>query len=120
MTGDSAVAKAKTNSSKTTSSANNSTKLSAKANGEKATRPSSQTADAAVDPSKRPLGHAEIGQTAGEVWGILSDRGELSLTALKKAVGAPGDLVLAAVGWLAREDKLRFRLAGRTIKLSLQ
>jgi hypothetical protein len=62
----------------------------------------------------------EIGHVAGEVWGVLSRGEPLTVVALKKEVKAPGDLVLAAIGWLAREDKVEFSTAGRTVKLSLR
>ena len=45
----------------------------------------------------------QIGETAGSVWRVLELKGPQSLAALKKQVKAPGDLVLMAVGWLARE-----------------
>lgn len=49
---------------------------------------------------------AEIGQTAGAVWSTLAEQGPLSTAKLIKAVGAPRDLVMQALGWLAREDKI--------------
>lgn len=48
----------------------------------------------------------QIGITSGVVWRILSEDGGMSLPKLTKAVGEPRDLVMQAVGWLAREDKL--------------
>lgn len=48
----------------------------------------------------------QIGEAAGAVWRVLADRGPLSLAKLVKEVGLPRDLVMQAVGWLAREDKL--------------
>jgi winged helix-turn-helix protein DUF2582 len=49
---------------------------------------------------------SQIGETAGAVWRILSERGALSLAKLVKEIDAPRDLVMQAVGWLAREDKV--------------
>ncbi len=57
---------------------------------------------------------------AGEVWGLLANGDGQTLAAIKKRVDAPADLVVAAVGWLAREDKLEFTTSGRTVKLSLK
>lgn len=71
---------------------------------------------AAAKPTFAP---EQIGTTAGQVWHALSERDGLTLSALKKTVDAPGDLVMAAVGWLAREGKLRFTPRGRSVKLSL-
>ncbi|WP_442482989.1 winged helix-turn-helix domain-containing protein [Aeoliella sp. SH292] len=62
----------------------------------------------------------EIGPTAGLVWQTLNDQGAQTVAALKKSVDAPGDLVMAAVGWLAREGKLEFETSGRTVKISLR
>jgi hypothetical protein len=62
----------------------------------------------------------EIGHIAGDVWGLLNTDGGMTLTTLKKTMAAPGDLVLAAVGWLAREGKLEFAGEGRSVKISLR
>lgn len=50
----------------------------------------------------------QIGETAGVVWHTLHEKGPLSIAKLVKEVGAPRDLVMQAVGWLAREEKLSF------------
>jgi len=62
----------------------------------------------------------QIGETAGSVWRALETKGPQSLGALKKNVKAPGDLVMMAVGWLAREGKLTLEQKGRTPLLRLQ
>jgi hypothetical protein len=62
----------------------------------------------------------EIGHVAGEVWAVLEKDGEQTLAAIKKSVGAPADLVAAAIGWLAREDKLEFNTSGTTVKIALR
>jgi len=48
----------------------------------------------------------QIGETAGIVWHVLEDQGPLSMAKLVKAAGQHRDLVMQAVGWLAREDKV--------------
>jgi hypothetical protein len=48
----------------------------------------------------------QIGQTAGLVWQTLNEQGPQSLAKLVKSIDAPRDLVMQAVGWLAREDKV--------------
>ena len=62
----------------------------------------------------------EIGRVSGEVWGLLIHNDGQSLAAIKKAVDAPADVVVAAIGWLAREDKLEFTTSGRMVKISLR
>jgi len=47
-----------------------------------------------------------IGDTAGKVWKFLNQKGEATLNQLKKGVNADPNLILQAIGWLAREDKL--------------
>lgn len=66
------------------------------------------------------LGNHQIGETAGAVWQYLSDNGESSLATIKKELNVSADLLLAAVGWLAREEKLEFAISGKTAKLSLK
>jgi len=48
----------------------------------------------------------QIGETAGEVWQCLDQRGKMSMAQLIKTIHAPRDVVMQAVGWLAREDKI--------------
>ena len=48
----------------------------------------------------------QIGDTAGMVWHYLNENGSRSLTQLAKDVDAPRDVIMQAVGWLAREGKL--------------
>ena len=48
----------------------------------------------------------QIGHTAGLVWHTLDTHGPQSLTKLAKTIDAPRDVVMQAVGWLAREEKL--------------
>ncbi len=47
-----------------------------------------------------------IGDTAGMVWKFLNEKGEATLNQLKNGVKADPNLILQAIGWLAREDKL--------------
>ncbi len=47
-----------------------------------------------------------IGDAAGHVWHYLHEHGPTSLSRLVKDVDIPRDVVMQAIGWLAREDKL--------------
>ncbi len=59
---------------------------------------------------------AKIGETAGKVWETLSDQSEVSLSRLPKLVGEKDTVVYQALGWLAREDKVKYRTrANRTL-----
>ena len=61
----------------------------------------------------------QIGDTAGEVWHTLLEHGQLTITQLTKEVDAPRDRVMQAVGWLAREDKIRVDEQARRKVISL-
>ncbi|GHT18852.1 hypothetical protein AGMMS4957_01930 [Bacteroidia bacterium] len=49
-----------------------------------------------------------IGDNAGQVWAVLSEEGQKSVKELKKLTKLTDKDVYAALGWLAREDKLHF------------
>ena len=57
----------------------------------------------------------QIGETAGEVWHLLAEENEpVSLAQLTKRIDQPRDVIMQAVGWLAREDKIQIEENGRT------
>ena len=62
----------------------------------------------------------QIGEVAGNVWRVLSEKGPLSTTKLVKAVSEPRDTVMQALGWLAREGKISIDDDGRNRMVSLQ
>lgn len=61
----------------------------------------------------------EVGHAAGRVWQLLAGQGPQTIAALKKGAGGSPDMVMAAVGWLAREGKLAFRPNGRGMQIAL-
>jgi len=61
-----------------------------------------------------------IGVTAGKIWQQLDAKGESTVAKLKKAVDADTFSVNAAIGWLAREDKVELTKSGNTIKVRLK
>lgn len=63
---------------------------------------------------------AEIGETAGVVWHTLNEKGPLTIAKLVKEIEAPRDVVMQALGWLAREEKLEIEEDGRTRVVSLR
>lgn len=73
-----------------------------------------------LKPAERALSAHDIGLVAGEIWGFLAEKEPQTLAAIKKAVTAPADVIAAAIGWLAREDKLEFSTSGRTLKVGLK
>ena len=61
-----------------------------------------------------------IGETAGTAWDVLSEDGPMSIAKLVQAVGGPRDIVMQALGWLAREDKIWIEEEGRSRIVSLR
>ncbi len=55
-----------------------------------------------------------VGETAGVVWRTLDTAGPMSMAKLVKAAGEPRDVVMLALGWLAREDKIDIEDNGRS------
>lgn len=61
-----------------------------------------------------------IGDTAGKVWNFLNEKDGANLSQLTKGVKADSNLVLQAIGWLAREEKLLIQKKGRYITYALK
>ncbi len=49
----------------------------------------------------------KIGEAAGVVWKVLDVGGPMSMAELTRKTKLPAALLQRAVGWLAREDKIR-------------
>jgi len=62
----------------------------------------------------------QIGEVAGKVWMFLKQNGESNLNQLKKGIKADPNLTLQAIGWLAREGKLRIEKKGRFVTYALK
>jgi hypothetical protein len=62
----------------------------------------------------------QIGETAGLLWKALSENGPMTAKKLEKLIGQPHDIVMQAIGWLAREDKICVEEKGRTRNISLR
>lgn len=73
-----------------------------------------------MDPATSQDGIGEIGATAGLVWHALDGSEPLSISKLVKAVDAPRDTILQAIGWLAREGKVELKIAKRSRLVSLK
>jgi hypothetical protein len=61
-----------------------------------------------------------IGEVAGTVWKMLAENGPLTMAKLVKRVGEPRDLVMQAIGWLAREGKISIDDSGRNRLIGLE
>lgn len=61
----------------------------------------------------------DIGHTAGEIWILLQERDELSVSQVPKLIDQKSPIVYQALGWLAREDKIKYENKGRQTLVSL-
>lgn len=61
-----------------------------------------------------------IGTVAGLVWEYLEQNGPVTLSKLAREIDAPRDLVMQGVGWLAREEKIKFHPGERSKQISLR
>lgn len=63
---------------------------------------------------------SEIGATAGKIWHTLEEKGPLTIAKLVKEIECPRDVIMQALGWLAREEKVEIDEDGRTRVVSLR
>lgn len=61
-----------------------------------------------------------IGEMAGKVWNILNEKGNMTVTKLKTALNADAFVLNAAIGWLAREDKVEVVKTKTTVTVNLK
>lgn len=61
----------------------------------------------------------QIGTNAGVVWNALKDNAHWEYKQLKSVTGLNDRELNAAIGWLAREDKIDFEVDERQDKLFL-
>lgn len=62
----------------------------------------------------------EVGETAGEIWNLLNEKGELSLSGVQSNSTKTRSLVNMGIGWLLREDKITMSKGERGIRISLK
>ena len=62
----------------------------------------------------------QIGEIAGKVWMFLKQNGESNFNQLKKGIKADSNLILQAIGWLAREDKILIEKKERFVTYALK
>ena len=61
-----------------------------------------------------------IGEAAGEIWRILKDKENLSVSAIVRRVKQPQSVAYMGIGWLAREDKLVFTETKQGMSISIK
>lgn len=60
-----------------------------------------------------------IGAAAGKVWKLLGAKDKVALGTLPKLVEEDGAVANLALGWLARENKVRFEKEGKSVFVRL-
>jgi hypothetical protein len=64
---------------------------------------------------------AQIGEAAGTVWRALEGSTSwTTLTQLRNRAALTNDQLQRALGWLAREGKIQFQVAGRVVKVMIR
>ena len=58
-------------------------------------------------------------ETVGKVWRFLGQNGQTNVSQLAKSLKEKDELVLQALGWLAREDKIDYTVKNRRTYVSL-
>lgn len=61
----------------------------------------------------------DIGINAGTIWHLLKESGELSLREIGELTGYKDSILLLALGWLARENKVHFINQDEMFKIRL-
>jgi hypothetical protein len=61
----------------------------------------------------------KIGEEAGRIWQILGAKDEIDMTTLPKMLKGKGEVVYQALGWLAHEDKITYRMKAEKTFVSL-
>ena len=61
----------------------------------------------------------QIGDTAGKIWQALQGKEEVAVTQLPKVLREREALVYQGLGWLAREDKIIYRVDGNKTYVSI-
>jgi len=58
-------------------------------------------------------------ETAGKAWRFLGQHGQTNVTQLAKSMKEKDEVVLQALGWLAREDKIDYTIKNRRTFVAL-
>jgi len=58
-------------------------------------------------------------ETAGKTWRYLGQNGQTNVSQLAKSLREKDELVLQALGWLAREDKIDYTIKNRRTFVAL-
>lgn len=61
----------------------------------------------------------KIGETAGKIWKVLKEKEEVDIAQLPRILNEKSVIVYQALGWLARENKIKYRTKANKSFVSL-
>lgn len=61
----------------------------------------------------------EVGETAGKIWEALREREEVSISRIPAIISEKQMVAYQALGWLAREGKIKYSSKGKGTLVSL-
>ena len=64
--------------------------------------------------------NAQVGETAGKIWHLLDGGGPHTLAQIKKKLNGSSELVVFALGWLAREEKVDISQDKKSFRVALK
>jgi hypothetical protein len=61
-----------------------------------------------------------IGIVAGDIWHLLDEKEEVTLSSISSQIEQPRELILMSLGWLAREGHIILKKEDEDYKVSLR
>jgi len=62
----------------------------------------------------------KIGIIAGDIWNLLEEDGDFTLTEIHNRLSHQKDHILMSIGWLAREGHITLEKVGEDFQISLR
>ncbi len=60
-----------------------------------------------------------IGEVAGKIWNYLNENNDTTVATLAKKLNLKKEQVTYAIGWLAREEKIKVYESGSSVKVGI-
>ena len=67
-----------------------------------------------------PCGPHKIGEQAGKIWRLIDSQGQVDMSSIVKKTQIKIQDAYSALGWLAREDKIKTNCKNKQIKFQLK
>ena len=64
--------------------------------------------------------HEQIIESAGQIYNYLSNKGEVTITKMKKDLSLEENFASMGLGWLSREDKLEYTQKAKSVTVKLR